>query len=613
MRLRSAFTICLILLGTRVPVAAQLTDSTKQSLLGDIGRAVQSLDAERFPDLAESKTNVLNRIEQANDHFRRRTDPANAAAWMAYLDVEPLRQAIESDVSAQEIGRTARELRFRLLATAPGLEMDVLQDLRTAVEYLINAVLFRDRERSIQQIEKQLDGLAKLIEGMENQPSPTQGISLSALVRVIAASGQAPDLILSLQRAFNQPNLAVTLGEDLVEQAVQQDVEETGPVNDCILGTRLIGQARLRGNVTADLVPSVNDARVKVTLVGSVYTNSRGYNGPVRLRTLGDGNITASRMVTISESGVRLGQTRVEKASLFTKIKAIEHPLRIVRNIARKQAANKKSQADRIALRKMGENVSDQFAQQTDEAITVDLPELVRARKILQRLSLPEPLARWSSSNTDLQLQASFRRDDQLTTVTPRPSIDGAYQILMQVHESALDNAVSPVLSGRTVKEGQLIDLFGLPDKDSDAANENAGNEKPFEIDFARLRPVIFEAREGSLRLGIRGTRFKQGGRELKQPLEITAIYRPTESNGVVTLVRDGDVSIDFPGGRPLTISQAGMRRSMQKKFTEVFPASVLGDPLEVPGDAKLKSLRGQVFQPTLIAAKDGWLTIGVQ
>ncbi|MEM1068787.1 MAG: hypothetical protein AAGI63_07820, partial [Planctomycetota bacterium] len=215
MRLRSAFTICLILLGTRVPVAAQLTDSTRQSLLGDIGRAVQSLDAERFPDLAESKTNVLNRIEQANDNFRRRTDPANAAAWMAYLDVEPLRQAIESDVSAQEIGRTARELRFRLLATAPGLEMDVLQDLRTAVEYLINAVLFRDRERSIQQIEKQLDGLAKLIEGMENHPSPTQGISLSALVRVIAASGQAPDLILSLQRAFNQPNLAVTLGEDL--------------------------------------------------------------------------------------------------------------------------------------------------------------------------------------------------------------------------------------------------------------------------------------------------------------------------------------------------------------------------------------------------------------
>ncbi|MEM1070648.1 MAG: hypothetical protein AAGI63_17220, partial [Planctomycetota bacterium] len=114
-------------------------------------------------------------------------------------------------------------------------------------------------------------------------------------------------------------------------------------------------------------------------------------------------------------------------------------------------------------------------------------------------------------------------------------------------------------------------------------------------------------------RLGIRGTRFKQGGRELKQPLEITAIYRPTELNGVVTLVRDGDVSIDFPGGRPLTISQAGMRRSMQKKFTEVFPESVLGDPLEVPGDAKLKSLRGQVIQPTLIVAKDGWLTIGVQ
>lgn len=139
-------------------------------------------------------------------------------------------------------------------------------------------------------------------------------------------------------------------------------------------------------------------------------------------------------------------------------------------------------------------------------------------------------------------------------------------------------------------------------------------DEPPFEIDFSRVRPIIFEARDQRIRLGIRGTRFAQGHRELKRPMEITAVYAPaTTPNGRMVLTREGDVDIDFPGGRRLTVSETGLKAAMIKKFADIFPAILLDQPLQVPDTVKVDALRGRVYYPCLIAADDGWLSLAVQ
>ena len=77
--------------------------------------------------------------------------------------------------------------------------------------------------------------------------------------------------------------------------------------------------------------------------------------------------------------------------------------------------------------------------------------------------------------------------------------------------------------------------------------------------------------------------------------------------------MRQGDVKVDFPGGRRLTVSQAGLRRTIQKKFSSVFPEAVLNQTLQIPSDAKVEALRGRVFEPQMIVAQDGWFTIAVR
>ena len=128
------------------------------------------------------------------------------------------------------------------------------------------------------------------------------------------------------------------------------------------------------------------------------------------------------------------------------------------------------------------------------------------------------------------------------------------------------------------------------------------------------MRPIIFEARDQLIRVGVRGTRFAQGSRELNRAMEITATYHAgTLADGTVVLIRSGDVGVDFPGRKRLTVAQAGLKATIQKKFSEVFPETLLDQPLELPDTVQLETLRDKVFRPSMVDAKNGWLTIAVQ
>jgi hypothetical protein len=558
----------------------------------------------------------LRRVEAVRQYFTAATGPENRDAWLAYLEMDPLVEAIDTDKSPAVVARQSIDLRYRLVGTAPGLELTALRKLRDSVEQLIEAVRFRDKERSTASLAKQFGALADRVRKLDDNPSADNLAYISALTGVLESSGQSKSLIYSLRNTFGRPNIAVLIGEPMVQTAVGRNVNQTRPVRECILGTRIIGNASLNGVVTTNLMPAVGAARINVTLVGHVVSNSIGYNGPVRLRTVGHGDVSVSRSLSVNESGITL-EPAYSHAELTTEIKSIEHKLRLVRNIARKRAAEQKPKAERIAVEKMRRQVGDQFASQTRETAAVAPPDvLAKVRPVLKRLSLEAPSQLWGSTEQAIFIDATFRRRDQLASVVSRPPIKGSFDVAVQIHESVIDNALAPVLAGRTLNESQLNDMLeksGRPLTEP-KADEEGEPEPPFEIDFARLRPIIFEARNQTVRLGVRGTRFAQGSRELKRAMEITALYEPSKTtDGLAILLRKGDVDVAFPGVKRLSVSQAGLKPTIQKKFSNVFPEVLLDRPLEVPADVKLEALKGRVFHPRLVDAKDGWLTIGVR
>ncbi|MEO9595795.1 MAG: hypothetical protein ABJG45_29880, partial [Rhodopirellula bahusiensis] len=197
----------------------------------------------------------------------------------------------------------------------------------------------------------------------------------------------------------------------------------------------------------------------------------------------------------------------------------------------------------------------------------------------------------------------------------------GGYSAAVQVHESILNNTVMKLLAGDTFTPEKLRDLtssFGIPSDKNDTTDEaSATNEEQpesFEVDFSGFRPVYFEARDQTLRIGLRGDRFAQGDRELDRRLEVSAAYRPAiTEDGRTMLVRDEEIDLKFPGGRRLTMTQTAIKANIEEGFDKLFPMTLLHRELTLPSTLQLPTLAGRSAKVIGIDAQDGWLTIVVR
>ncbi|MEM9586630.1 MAG: hypothetical protein AAGA03_05065 [Planctomycetota bacterium] len=592
----------------------QIGSQAKSELAEDLRAAAGQLDSDRFPNRQQATERFLRQADQVRSYFDRQRDAANSEAWLAYLNLQPVQDALEQEESANKIGRQAVALSRRLVGIDEGLELSAIRQLRSANGDLISALRFDDAEKSLASLQRVLESLASQVESLPEAPTAEDHAKLLVAIQILDEANQATAPLAALRRLFARPNFKVWVSESAVQRGLNRPVNQSRPVRDCILGTRLVGQGCLTGLVSADLLPADGRVRVQLTLSGQFSSRNVGYNGPVSLNTTGRGNVLATRTATVDESGVHLGPTTTE-ATLKTRINRINHNLRLVRKIAGKKAAQQKPQADRIARHRLRGQVGEQFDLQTSQAASVPMPNVIgRLRPWLERLGYREPARQIGSTNHAIYAEANFIGADLIASAVSAPAVDLSHDATLQIHESLVSNAVIGLLAGRTLTEERIAELLesagrSLPPREGDEAEKEA-----FEIDFDGKQPIVFEARDGALKVGVRGRRFAQGTREIDRFMEITALYRPGRlASGSMVLIREGDVRVEFPGTKRLSISQAGLRGVIEERFSKVFPGTLLDQPWTFPSDSQLTSLAGRQYRPTAINAEDGWFTISVR
>ncbi len=650
---------CLLSIGLLAPTSAlaQISPAQRDELVKLSESARQAIDAQRFPAVEPARAELLAAVEGLDTYLSSRTSPKNRANWLKYIAADPLVEALRSGASPEEITKLSQELRGRLIGDIRGLELGAIRRLRGAAERLAATARFENPDTATQLVDQQLQALTRRLEAIDGIATSEDAAALSTILGMLHPSNQAPALVESTRSAFSRPNLVAWVDGRVIEQAIARDVNQTRPVRDCILGTTVIGTGTLTGSVVGRLAPSHGSVQVDLILTGRFNSNTVGYNGPVRLPTVGHGQVTASRSIWINEDGPRLSPT-VASADLNSRITSIDHPLRIVRHIAQKQIARKQPQAERIATGRLRSQVAADFDQQTLQAVSGDrggsgplgsllgggayadsVDPIQEARILFARLNLPKPARTVGSTTQNVYAQVTQRDATQLAAdstppplaellASARPTIanrvlkatgalaadDRAYDGAVQLHESFVDNIATRVLAGRTVSGEQIDQLLASSDKPLLEIVSEEEAQEPFEIDFSTFRPVIFELRDQTIRIGIRGTRFSQGSRELARPLEITAVYQPQRTAlGTMQLQRRGDVSVDFPGGRRLTIQQVALRRTIQRLFSDRFPATLLDRPLMIPDFNDAAKLEVRTLRTSLIDARDGWLSVAIK
>lgn len=607
--------VCLFI-GVPVPAHGQFSQQDRDRLIGVIESTEAVFDSAKLPNPDIAKADLVGKIAAAEAYFQRATDEENRQAWLAFLDLEPIKKAIQSSAADPVLLVEAKKIRDRLIGMTPGLELSALRNLRDSASHLSQAISLKSTKGK--RVLGTLVALKKIISELEATPSTDQFAQIGFFVGTIDSSGQGDDLVRAFREVFGKPNIAVLVGAPLLQKAVDRELTRQEPVRQTILGTRIVGTATMTGTVNATLLPSTDNAKIALGFKAKFNSKNTGYNGPVRLLTTGTGDIDLARTLKIDSSGFHLSGNKTDVV-LNTTIDAICHNMEIVRKLAWKAARRQKPKADCIATQRLKQQVSQQFE---EEASNLKLDSqsgfLAEGGTALQRLSLTEPINAWSSTDQLLAIDSLFRAAHQLGSVDARPTIDEKFDVAIQIHESAVENACATVLAGRTLNEQKLDELLGKIGRgeEDNAAKGEAGDavdEEPFEIVFSQLRPIVFEARDQLLRVGVRGRRFTKGTRVLQKALEVTADYKPTTlDDGSVVLKRVGKVKIGF-GGKKLSISEAGMKPVIEKSFGKVFPDAILQKPITVAEDAKMESLRGLEMRPRLVQADGGWLTIAIR
>lgn len=621
-----------VLFGLLIGVLSSVSPATApaQSLASQIAAAAaessEQVDSSAIADLEPAQTEFLTAIDQLRSHLAATTTDANAQAWMNYLKVDSVDDLIRSNPDDSDLVTRSAIIAQQATGIHPGLEVPAVRNLRAAAERYSDALRFRSKDNVANLLTQLLDRSAAEWAEIGDNPSPEEIATLRLLLDLLQRTNQSVAIVERSQELFSSTNFHVAINESLVQRIANRQVHECSAVRECILGTRIVGNALLTGNVTTTLLPSIGSVRLQIALDGNVSTVNKGYNGPVRLRTSGSGQVHATRNMSVDESGFRFEPVVVD-GGMNTRINAIEHPLRLVRRIAKKKAAQQKPLADRIAHQKFIKRITEEFTEETEQAVSKPMPDLMaEARPFLQRLDLPEPTRTIGSTDDSVFAYATIRKGNQLSAPSPPPPIPVSNEATVQIHESLIDNTLGTLLAGRTLTRTELQDLAGKLKRDdqqdqvsqsevaaSEVAEGDEEEEPEFEIDFHSSRPIIFEARDGKLRVGIQGTRFAQGSRELKKRLEIVAEYEPIETeSGEIRLQRVGETQINFPGTKRLSVAQAGLRGSIKKGFADAFPEVLMDKAWILPADVDAPALRGRNFRPRYFDAQNGWLTLGV-
>jgi hypothetical protein len=569
-----------------------------------------------FQPVTASRLNAAaGRLRAAMSPLRSLLDRSGSGTnWRKYLDWNELERQAASGEGA-DIDALARVYR-RFDSGSNGLEMPQFAGVRRALGAYLEAVSTARNPEATKVYDTRLEKLAEAVATAAAAGTPEPLDPVGPLLARLEESGQGFGVVQRIRRAVNRPNLYLQVDEGLLARGVNRNVDETAPIDEVLLGTRVRGTGRTTGRVFLDFQPSRDRAVVDFVLDATNHSQTRGGQGPVTVHTVGTTSIDARKRIFIDEQGITAAPVEAD-ASVSTKTAGIgvnkRFGKRLIRRIASRKVAEMQPKARAISEGRARERIRSQFESQTAEPIAQaarDYQTRFR-RRLMDRGWYPEML-HINSDDRRLLVTARKSLSDQIAAFSHPPAVDPDAVLSARVHETFINNLIEQELAGRTLTKQLLEEQMKKANRPMPESLEDGADQKPWSITFAKRKPVEIKVGDDTVRLTVHGSKYTSGEREFPA-MDVWAEYRVGRLDGRICLVRDGDVQIYppgfVPGGRQkLSVQETSLRRILQKRFNKVFDELVEIEPLALPG--QLESA-GPLPLDQLVARKDGWLAAG--
>jgi hypothetical protein len=589
------------------PAIPSATDPGSRELQNIIMAARAQLAPDSLPKVEIARNAVQQAVDQLRNYLT--TNPASMEAWSNFLRLDEI---VTEAAKEKPDANTLVDLEMNMRQNYLGLELQPFTNLRDSLVNLVRAVRYGTTpEQTVKVLDARLE---RLVESL-NEPLTDSDTSRAESVGLIASylheSGQVPWAVAAIHAQFSHPNVEAYIPESFLNRYLGRHVSQPSPVNECLLGTRVVGNACLNGAVTADLLPSANGIALALKLNATMTSNNVGYNRGVVLTSVGSSPVYAMKLVHISPNGISSQATTVS-THLHSQITSIQHPSRIVRKIATRKAAESQPQANAIAEGRLQTRVRTQFDEQVETQLAETRTRLAnfqqKPRPEFQRIGLARPPYSLTSTSDLIYGVLKQSAGHQLAATGPSSLPRNPNDATIEAHQSAVMNTIDTFFGGRTLRNEDLDDLVRqLGAEVSDELAEESKSQT-WSITFATFHPVQVEFDDGLAKLTLRISQMTRGDQALKQPATITASYRPNYNGGNLRLERQGDVDIEFVG-RSSGLGAVSMRAFLKGKFDEFFKPVLVDKPI-VFGE-KMPGLRN--LQISSIILDNGWLQVGVR
>lgn len=597
------------------PVSAAAIDPVSRDLQNIAREARKQLSADKLPHAAPAKRELIAALDNLERFLS--TNPQQVESWKNFLRLDAMREEANAEQPNPAI---LVDLETSMRQNYLGLEYPQYTRVRDCLMHFHRALRFGSApEQTLKAIDLRLEKLIESLNDPVTETDTERAEAVGVIANYLELSGQAPESLAAMRAKFSQPNVQAYVRESFVTGILVRPVAQPTAVNECLLGTRVVGSACLDGIVSADLMPSNNGVSLCLTLNANLSTNNTGYNRGVVLRSTGSSPIYAAKQIFVNPTGISSTAASVA-TNLQTQINSIEHRSRIVRRIATRKAAETQPQANVVAEGRLQDRVRTQFDQQVEEQLSQSRVQLASFQKDAQprpeltRIGLPKPTYSYNSSSTAIYGVLTQRSTSQLAAVKPCDIPKPANAaIVIEAHQSAMMNAIDVFLAGRTLRNHDLDDLVRQFDGKVTPELEKEANADPWSITFAAFHPIQIELNDGVVKLTLRIGQMTRGDQVLKQDATVSATYRPTISNGIsngnLRLDREGDVKIEFYG-KISNIGAVSMRAFLKGKFEETFKPVLVNTPVDLPAPKQANVPRVQISSLQL---DNGWVQINLK
>jgi len=330
-------------------------------------------------------------------------------------------------------------------------------------------------------------------------------------------------------------SVVLRISEEMLNSLMgNKNIDRHSQVRDVIKGTSIYGSSRAIGQPGVELVESPDQGTFYITLVGTAYSRTKGYNGPVIVHSRGVTTFSATKLVVYQPGKGFYGLPPKVTARTQVFVEGIDSTRggligRIIRRRATKIEAAQHAETTEIARQKAQRRIAQAFEKSSEERLArlnrmADLRMLVASA-----LWASGSEAKYACCTTPDYLQfASNLGGSTKPIAVPSEILADAKNAPMEiwVHESLIGNWIAAAIDLLTAQR-KVNDLLQVIIEAAKAgpSGQELSNRLPSDIGEQSLR--IHKAGEWRvIQSGVATSKSKTGPPEPKRPSNAPSVAR---------------------------------------------------------------------------------------